>query len=162
MRRLWIVAVIAVAGIGVVGSSVAAVEGLPQIVMNEIELNPPGRDAGAEWIEILNLGEETIDLAGWTLTYNYRVEGQVTISEESLEIAPGERYIFVYPQLMLRNAEGTVFELRDPTGIIVDRTAPLKDEDDDGQTWQRYPDGGDPLFLDFWVFGDGTRGKPNE
>jgi len=140
----------------------AAVDVIPQIVLNEVELNPAGRDAGAEWVEILNLGESAIDLAGWTVTYTYRSVGALVISEEPLKLGPGERYVFVYPQLMLRNAEDTVIELRAPGGEIIDKTSPFRDEANDSRTWQRYPDGGDPLFPDTWLFGDSTRGRPNE
>jgi hypothetical protein len=141
---------------------VGAVEPVAAIKINEVELNPSGRDAGKEWIELVNEGEEAVDLAGWTITFNYRTEGQLVLSETSLILRPGEFYVFTYPSLMLRNADRTVIELRDPSGILVYRTPGLDDEENDGQTHQRADLGADPLFGDLWVLAPGTRGKMNK
>lgn len=138
------------------------IEAVSSLVINEVELNPSGRDAGSEWIEILNESANSIDLAGWTVTYTYRSEGWIVLSDSTRTLAPGELFVFTYPELMLRNAGLTILELRDPDGIVVYRTSTLEDEKNDGQTWQRFDLGDDPLFGDLWVLGDGTRGKPNE
>jgi hypothetical protein len=53
------------------------------------------------------------------------------------------------------------FRLMDPEGNVVEETAPFKDESDDDATWQRFPDGGDPLFIDLWLFQAGSRNKSN-
>jgi hypothetical protein len=148
-------------------AAAAAVTGFPvdavaSIVINEVELNPAGRDAGGEWIELLNEGDVAVDLAGWTVTFNYRSPGELAISEEPLELAPGEMVVFTYPRLMLRNADNTTIELRDPDGNLVYRTGILNDEKNDGETWQRFDLGADPLFGDLWVLTDGTKGKPNK
>ncbi|PIR97553.1 MAG: hypothetical protein COT91_00805 [Candidatus Doudnabacteria bacterium CG10_big_fil_rev_8_21_14_0_10_41_10] len=37
------------------------------IVISEIVPNPPGKDSGAEWIELYNSGDDVIDLGGWML-----------------------------------------------------------------------------------------------
>jgi len=158
-RRLTTLTMAAVLSLSLAG---AAVEGFLQITINEVELNPSGRDAGAEWVELVNKGDSEIDLAGWSLTYDYRSEGSIPISETELMLGPGERYVFTYPRLMLRNDDNTRIQLLAPDGTVVDQTPTMHDRDDDGQTWQRYPDGGDPLFADLWVFGNGTRGAPNE
>ena len=42
-----------------------------------------------------------------------------------------------------------------------DQTAPFKDEDNDEKTWQRFPDGGDPLWPDLWFFIPVTQGRSN-
>ena len=131
------------------------------IVISEVELNPDDRDAGKEWVELLNTGDVEIDLAGWTLNYTYRARGEIAISEEALVLASGERYVFTYPRLMLRNADSAKIELRDPNGSIVHQTSSLEDEKNDGQTWQRYDLGADPMFGDLWLLLEGTKGKPN-
>jgi len=161
MQRRWtILAVAAVLAISAAAS--AAVEGFLQIAINEVELNPSGRDAGNEWVELVNKSDVEIDLDGWSLTFNYRSEGTVLISEGELLLGAGGRYVFVYPRLMLRNDDNTWIQLLAPDGSIVDQTPTMNDTKDDGQTWQRYPDGGDPLFADFWILGNGTRGAVNE
>jgi len=131
------------------------------IVINEIELNPPGRDGGEEWVEILNVGDTPIDLYGWRITYTYRVPGSVELVEEETVLAPGDRFVFTYPALMLRNDDPTPIELIDPDGDVIDRTPAFTDTAGNVCTWQRFPDGGDPLLPDLWLFVKGTKGTPN-
>jgi len=133
----------------------------PHLLINEIEINPPGLDSDREWVELLNPTDEPIDLLGWQISYSYRGEGFLLLSETSLVVPSGGRYVFVYPGLRLRNAEANVFRLVDPEGNVVEETAPFKDEADDDATWQRFPDGGDPLFLDLWLFQADSRNKSN-
>ncbi len=134
----------------------------PRIVINEIEINPPGLDTDNEWVELLNLSEETIDLAGWSLSYSYRSPGILPIAEGPAPLEPGGRYVFVYPGLRLRNGELQAIRLYDGAGTLIDETTAHRDREDDERTWQRFPDGGDPLFPDLWVFRPATRGAPNE
>ncbi len=136
--------------------------GLTELVINEVEANPAGFDSGNEWIEILNLSEQPVDLIGWTVSYTYRGPGTLPVALGSTVLGPGERFVFVYPRLALRNAEPNVIRLIDPAGLIVDETSPLTDTDDDDSTWQRFPDGGDPLFPDLWLFLPSTRGLTND
>lgn len=131
------------------------------LVINEIEINPEGLDTDAEWVELLNPTDAPIDLLGWQISYSYRSEGFLLLSESSHIIPPGGRYVFVYPGLRLRNGEAHAFRLMDPEGNIVEETAPFKDEADDDATWQRFPDGGDPLFTDLWLFQANSRNKSN-
>jgi hypothetical protein len=133
-----------------------------QIVINEVELNPAGRDAGKEWVELLNIGDSEVDLAGWSITYTYRVPGTIVLSEEALMIEPGEFFVFTYPRLMLRNAEPSTIELRDPDGNVVHSASSLADEENDGRTWQRISLGDDPLLGDLWLFREATKGKAIE
>ena len=134
----------------------------PRVVINEIEINPPGLDTDNEWVELLNLSEETIDLAGWSLSYSYRVPGLLPIAANPTPLPPGGRYVFVYPGLRLRNGERQAFRLYDAEGLLIDETSPHWDREDDDRTWQRFPDGGDPLLPDLWVFRPATRSAPNE
>ncbi len=39
------------------------------LLINEVEMNPPGSDSGAEWIEIFNPTTEAVALAGWSASY---------------------------------------------------------------------------------------------
>jgi len=139
----------------------AEVDQGPHLLINEIEINPPGFDTDREWVELLNPTDAPIDLQGWQISYSYRSEAYLVLSETSLVIQPGKRYVFVYPGLRLRNAEPHVFRLLDPAGNVVEETAPFMDEADDDSTWQRFPDGGDPLFPDFWLFQENSRDKTN-
>lgn len=131
------------------------------LLINEIEINPAGLDTDHEWVELLNPTDAPIDLLGWQISYSYREEGFLALTETSLIIPPGGRYVFVYPGLRLRNSEAHVFQLLDPEGNIIDETAPFKDEANDESTWQRFPDGGDPLFPDMWWFMEESRNESN-
>ena len=153
----WIAAMLCVSAM-----TTALGEAAARVVINEVELNPAGRDAGNEWVELFNTGDVEVNLAGWSLTYTYRAPGLIVLSEEALTLGPGEFFVFTYPTLMLRNAERSIIELRDPDGNVVHSTSSLTDEENDGRTWQRLPMGGGPLLGDLWLFWEATKGKPIE
>lgn len=140
---------------------VADAPALRSIVINEVELNPKGFDRDAEWVELLNVGSAAVDLTGWGLTYNYPSNGVQPLAEGKLSLAPGGRLVVRYEGLRLRNDGATVIALVDATGATIDSTGALRDTSDDERTWQRFPDGGDPLFPDLWVFLPGTPGRTN-
>jgi len=145
-----------------VGAQDAGDNRLSHLLINEIEINPPGLDTDNEWVELLNPTDEPIDLAGWQISYSYRETGYLLLTETSQIIAPGGRFVFVYPGLRLRNGEPHIFRLLNPDGEVVEETAPFKDESDNERTWQRFPDGGaDPWFPDLWLFMENSRNKPN-
>jgi len=131
------------------------------IVINEVELNPNGFDRDAEWVELLNVGTAPIDLAGWTLSFDYPIDGEASIVAESRTLQPGQRFVFVYAGLRLRNDDGIILRLRDAAGAVADETSPFRDIHDDGKTWQRIPDGGDPA-LPIWLLRDGTKNAANK
>ena len=161
--RPWVQAVMAIALIGTCAALAAAQEtASPSVVITEVEVNPAGFDTSAEWVELLNTGDETVDLAGWAISYSYRGPGALPITGASLSLPPGGRLVFVYPGLRLRNAGSTAISLFDSEGILVDQTPAMPDAEDDGGTWQRFPDGGDPNFPGFWLFLPATRNAVNE
>jgi hypothetical protein len=130
------------------------------IVINEVELNPNGLDRDAEWVELLNVGSTTVDVVGWSLTYDYPIDGAEIIATESLVIRPGQRVVFRYEGLRLRNDANTVIRLVDAGGAVIDETPAFRDVYDNAKTWQRIPDGGDPL-LPLWLLRDGTKNAAN-
>ncbi len=130
------------------------------IVINEVELNPNGLDRDAEWVELLNVGSTTVDVVGWSLTYDYPIDGVEIIATESLVIRPGQRVVFRYEGLRLRNDANTVIRLLDAAGAVIDETPAFRDVYDNAKTWQRVPDGGDPL-LPLWLLRDGTKNAAN-
>jgi hypothetical protein len=140
--------------------SAAAEAPVRTVVINEVELNPNGLDRDAEWVEILNVGDTAVDLVGWALTYDYPIDGAAVISTASLVLRPGQRYVFRYEGLRLRNDDRIVLRLLDSVGAVIDETGPLRDTYDNDKTWQRIPDGGDPL-LPMWLLRDATKNAPN-
>lgn len=153
----WIAAMLCVSAM-----TTALGEAAVQVVINEVELNPAGRDAGNEWVELFNMSDVEVNLAGWSLTYTYPAPGIIAFSEGASTLRPGEFFVFTYPTLMLRNAERSIIELRDPDGNVVHSTSSLTDEENDGQTWQRFPIDADPLFGDLWLFREATKGNSIE
>ncbi len=130
------------------------------VVINEVEINPNGLDRDAEWVELVNVGAIAVDLAGWSLSYNYPMDGAAVISTASRVVRPGQRVVFPYEGLRLRNDDATVVRLVDAAGLVIDETSALRDVYDNGKTWQRIPDGGDPL-VPIWLLRDATKNAPN-
>ena len=50
----------------IVGMAASAVAASGSIVINEMELNPP--QGGADWVELFNSGNQSVDISGWTAT----------------------------------------------------------------------------------------------
>lgn len=133
----------------------------PHVVVNEIEINPPGFDTGNEWVELYNPTNKPIDLEGWRISYTHRGPGTEIIATEPTFIEPGGYFVHTYTGLRLTNANPGVVQLIAPDGTVVDQTAPFSDSRDDEKTWQRFPDGGDPLWPDLWFFLPATPDKTN-
>ena len=130
------------------------------LAITEVEMNPPGSDSGAEWIEIHNPTEQAITLAGWAASYTGYSGGWDPIP--FVIIPPGGYYQFVYPKQHLENSRGGVIQLRNADREIVDETPEgLTDSHNDSRTWQRLPDGLDADAEDDWTFASGTPGSPN-
>lgn len=72
----------------IVGTAAAA----GKLIITEIHYNPAGDDAGQEWLELMNISSDTIDLTGVSLSgINY------TFATGTL-LGPGERIVIVEDQ----------------------------------------------------------------
>jgi len=137
------------------------------VVINEVEMNPPGSDSRNEWIELYNSGDEAVDLTGWQLSYTaYCSSGPFITCWESplfgVVIPPKGRYIYTYSKMHLHNSNGWQILLRDSSDVIVDSTPQgLTDTYDSGSTWQRVPDGYDTDSYSDWTYQYSTRNAPN-
>jgi hypothetical protein len=109
--------------------------GQQPIVITEIMFDPelPASERNSEWFEVANLGEQAVDLSGWTITGG----DYLTHTISSLVVAPGESAVlaangdpsanggapadYVYGTgVPLYNASGRVV-LKSTTGAVVDR-----------------------------------------
>jgi competence protein ComEC len=126
-----------------------------EILINEVELNPPGTDGGAEKVELYNPSSSTIDVSGWTISSTAGATATVVINEGTT--IPPRGYVIVgrNSQQWLDNG-GEVVELRNNSGVLTDSVGPFSDEDNGDATWQRSPDGEDDL-----VFSSNTLGGAN-
>jgi len=129
------------------------------VVINEIEQNPTGTDAGQEWVELYNPTSDYIDISGWRIS---TTAGEtVTISIPSgARVPAGGYYVVTYGSQWLDN-EGESTILQDSKGNEVDRTPTFSDTYNDDRSWQRYPNGFDTDADSDWRFRSSTRGLSN-
>jgi len=129
-------------------------------LINEYEQNPPGMDAGAEWVELYNPSDQPIDLSGWSIETSHgdqRLEGLGEIF-----MMPRSRLVLVFKTQTLDNGGESKFPLsecivlKDADGNRVDSTPWTTDHHNDERTWQRSFDGSDR-----WEFKKATRGISN-
>ena len=128
------------------------------LMINEFEQNPPGTDAGKEWVELYNSTSGSIDLTGYKLMMK---SGDDKIHELSGTIGPQSHLVVTFPKQMLNNSlgkkgNGECIVLVDRDGNELDKTPWKTDTKDDNKTWQRKYDGS----LE-WTFKEATKGSPN-
>jgi hypothetical protein len=149
-----------------------AVSGSPlavdHVVINEVELDPPGNDTGNQWVELYNPTASTVDLSGWTIQ---TISGlTVTIPQAAL-IDPQGYYLVTHPEQWLSYNDRLI--LRDKDGHEQDRTpecgwvrngdrrtwGELTDSANDSFSWQRYPQ--PSIGIPDWAYALSTRGAIN-
>jgi len=136
------------------------------IVINEVELNPTGSDAGYgsggsginskttdglsganEYVELYNPTTESIDISGWSLvpsaTWKSLIIPDGTIIDSNSFLA------FTYVNFWFKDF-GETITLVDDMGNVIDQTPLLKDNDDDATSWQRSTDGYDTDSITDW------------
>lgn len=123
------------------------------IVINEVEHNPVGVDAGKEWVELYNPTGSEVSLSDWTLSTTAVKTTTLTLSGV---VPTGGYLVIVYGAQWLANSDERLL-LKDSGGNVVDSTPVQSDTADDNRCWGRYPDGGST-----WSFGGSTKGAPNE
>ena len=107
----------------------------PRIVINEIMVDPVGKNTGNQWVELLNLGEDE-DLDGFILDndrgINIALTGELSSFERILvslggpEILPPHPFdmrIISAPQSNALYISGDDMQLTDPDGYLVDYLA---------------------------------------
>ncbi len=132
------------------------------IVINEVELNPPGDDNSGsveEWIELYNPSSSSVDLSGWKLSTTHGGTVTVTISQGTIILADGY-YVYNRGSQWLDNNDESVV-LRDSGDVEIDRTPVKSDTENNGWSWQRYPNGLDTDSASDWSFLASTEGTSN-
>jgi len=151
---LWLLSESATPGAANPGQDGGVVNDDFEVRISEIFPNPYGNDTtaapGGEWVEVVNQGNDTIDLTGWTI----RVGGTIRIDSDSIIDADlnleGGEHLTVYVNLSsawLTNRQGTV-TLRDPTSTDVHaityagalpNASLVADPHDENATWVHSP-----------------------
>ncbi len=117
------------------------------IFINELLPNPSGSDTTDEWIELINEGEKTIQLFGWSITDENR-----TYTLEDTSIAPEEHLIIEVTESRISlNNNGDRLYLIDPFDKIIQGVE--YDTAKEDQSWSRF--GND------WQWADPTAGEKN-
>ena len=131
------------------------------IVINEIDINPPGDDAKSitEWIEIYNPTSSKVDIGGWQIASTTILKKTMLIPSGTF-IEPGQFLTFSYQSLWFTDNNELV-ELKDKNRVVVDRTPLLSDMKNDFSSWQRVYDGYDLDNADDWKFAISTAGSSN-
>jgi hypothetical protein len=129
------------------------------VVINEVELNPPGTDYGTEWVELLNPATSPVNIGGWTISTTAGVTVTVTIPQGTI-IQPEGYFVYTHYTQWLDNSNECVV-LRDASHSEVDRTPVLSDNANDANSWSRYPNGVDTDSSADWRFQLSTKGASN-
>lgn len=138
----------------------------PNIMINEIGLNPTGEDdEGEEWIELYNPSDADINLSNYEMSTS---SGDVTIMlPTDAVVGAGETYVMeleedenylsnIVENLILTTTDTTTTTAAGDDSIVVDITPSLVDMSNDERTWQRIPDGKNE-----WRFVEETEGELN-
>ena len=131
------------------------------VVINEVDINPPGDDSASisEWIELYNPTKDDIDIGGWEIA-------STTILKKTMSIPYGtiiksEQFMtYSYQNVWFTDVNESV-ELRNENQIIVDKTPIISDLQNDFTSWQRLYDGYDFDSSDDWKFVTSTAGSSN-
>ena len=137
---------------------VIAFPGSSKVVINEVELDPPGDDDDNEWVELYNSGDKEVDISGWMLLATHGSPECIKIRPNTQPIPPSGFCVIVGEGQWLDN-EIEVVTLENEMGVEIDRTPCLSDNDNSHCAWSRFPDGNDTDTNFEWGFMDSTIGK---
>lgn len=129
------------------------------VVINEIETNPP--EGGADWIEIYNTDNESVDISGWTAGIT---DGSWTGEFPAVPagtMLQGHGFYVFNGQATWNHDDGGYASLYNAQGGIVDRSADIDDGLNNDFTYGRHPDGHDTDTDGDWGLGSATRGESN-
>ncbi|MFQ5782026.1 MAG: lamin tail domain-containing protein [Nitrosopumilus sp.] len=131
------------------------------VVINEVDINPPGNDAASvsEWVELYNPTDSDVDLGGWKIASTTVLKKTMTVPDGTI-IKPGQFLTYSYQSVWFTDSSESV-ELRDTTGVVVDKTPFLSDIQNDFTSWQRLYDGFDSDSSSDWKFATSTAGSSN-
>jgi len=120
------------------------------IVINEFDLNPAGKDTGKEWVVLYNPSEVEVDISSWTFETTHGRTVTVRIPQGTI-MPPKGHWTYIHSKQWLDNEDELII-LKDAEAIEVDRTQVTSDTDNDNRYWTRYPDGLDTNSDSDWRF----------
>ena len=131
------------------------------VVINEVDTNPPGNDAASvsEWVELYNPTDSDVDLSGWEIASTTVLKKTMSIPEGTV-IKPQQFLTYSYQSVWFTDSAESV-ELMDANGNIIDKTPVITDIGNDFTSWQRIYDGYDTNNTSDWKFVVSTTGSSN-
>jgi hypothetical protein len=99
----------------------------------EVEANPPGTDAGNEWVKIRNYGNSTVNITGWRVRSSAGETNTYTLSGT---LEANQSLTITFATQFLDNEDETV-TLVDKNGNQVDKTPMITDNRGDSWVWVR-------------------------
>jgi len=128
-----------------------------QVVINEVEANPPGNDNYGdvlEWVELYNPSSVVVDISGWKVSTTHGTTVTLIIPGGTT-LSPGGYYIVQRGQQWIDN-EDEKLVLKDSANNVKDTSRTINDTDNDNNSWQRNPDGASN-----WSYKTSTKGSAN-
>ena len=142
----------------IVGIATSVVAASGSIVVNEMELNPS--QGGADWVELFNSGNHSVDISGWTATItDGGWVGKLPVSKGT--IIPAKGFYVVEGSSLWNHNNGGFATLYSDSGEKLDETPYRVDNLNNDFTWGRHPDGYDTNTDGDWGFGYATKGRSN-
>lgn len=131
------------------------------VVINEIDINPPGDDSASpsEWVELYNPTDLDVDVGGWSIASTTVLKQSFSIPAGTV-IEAGQFLTYSYKTVWFTDTNEIV-QLSDEHGIVVDETPLLSDIKSDFSSWQRIYDGYDLDSADDWKFEKSNPGSSN-
>jgi len=131
------------------------------VVINEIDINPPGDDSASpsEWVELYNPTDSDVDIGGWEIASTTVLKQTFSLPIGTV-IEAGQFLTYSYKTVWFTDTHEIV-ELRDENGIVIDATPLLSDIKNDFTSWQRIYDGYDLDSADDWKFEISNAGSSN-
>ncbi|MEX0855415.1 MAG: lamin tail domain-containing protein [Nitrosopumilaceae archaeon] len=131
------------------------------VVINEIDLNPPGDDSKSvsEWVELYNPTDKPLDIGGWAIASTTVLKKTMKIPVGTI-IQPNKFLTYSYQSVWFTDVSETV-QLRNADGIVIDQTPSISDLKNDFTSWQRIYDGVDTDSSSDWKFEFSNAGSTN-
>lgn len=139
MHHMLILVLASMLFIPIVVSGVQAAT-LDHVVINEYEQNPAGSNKNKQWAEIYNPTTSSVNLSLWEIETEYY--HKKFIFPMGTIINPNEYLVIDFSGTFLKYKDEQL-TLLDLDSNEKDKTPITSDLDDDGKTWQRYPNGED-------------------
>lgn len=131
------------------------------VVINEVDINPPGDDSTSisEWIELYNPTDSDVDLGGWSVASTTILKKTMIIPSGTV-IKSGQFLTYSYQNVWFTDVNESV-ELRDENNLVIDKTPTITDLQNNFVSWQRLYDGFDSDDSADWKFVTSTAGSSN-